>query len=143
MITPKPRPRQINADDLDAIRAEFTSDMTESRQVIENSDRGITLNKQLAWTIGGGLIGAGLYVGLTIATLSTQVAQSRDAWQEATLARQQLETRVRVVEIAQASQTAICGQFRSVSRKSRPRSAKSGMRHETELSDHPAVDTGL
>ncbi len=105
MITPKPRPRQINADDLDAIRAEFTSDMTESRPVIENSDRGITLNKQLAWTIGGGLIGAGLYVGLTIATLSTQVAQSREAWAEATLARQQLETRVRAVEIAQASQT--------------------------------------
>lgn len=24
--------------------------------MIENSDRGITLNKQLAWTIGGGLI---------------------------------------------------------------------------------------
>ena len=74
-------------------------------QRIENSDRGITLNKQLAWTIGGGLIGSGLYVGLTIATLSTQVAQSRDAWQEATLARQQLETRVRVVEINQAGQT--------------------------------------
>ncbi len=76
-----------------------------STQRIENSDRGITLNKQLAWTIGGGLIGAGLYVGLTIATLSTQVAQSRDAWQEATRARQQLETRVRAVEINQASQT--------------------------------------
>ena len=73
--------------------------------MIENSDRGITLNKQLAWTMGGGLIGAGLYVGLTIATLSTQVAQSRDAWAEATLARQQLETRVRAVEINQAGQT--------------------------------------
>ena len=73
--------------------------------MIESSDRGITLNKNLAWTIGGGLIGSGLYIGLTIATLSTQVAQSRDAWHEATLARQQLETRVRAVEIAQASQT--------------------------------------
>ena len=75
------------------------------KPMIENSDRGITLNKQLAWTVGGGLIGAGLYVGLTIATLSTQVAQSRDAWAEATLARQQLETRVRAVEINQAGQT--------------------------------------
>ena len=73
--------------------------------MIENSDRGITLNKQLAWAIGSGLIGSGLYVGLTIATLSTQVAQSRDAWAEATLARQQLETRVRAVEINQAGQT--------------------------------------
>ena len=73
--------------------------------MIESSDRGITLNKQLAWTIGGGLICSGLYVGLTIATLSMQVAQSRDAWQEATLARQQLETRVRAVEINQAGQT--------------------------------------
>ena len=75
------------------------------KPMIENSDHGITLNKQLAWTIGGGLICSGLYVGLTIATLSTQVAQSRDAWQEATLARQQLETRVRAVEINQAGQT--------------------------------------
>ena len=47
------------------------------RRMIENSDRGITLNKQLAWTIGVGLICAGLYVGLTIATLSTQMEQSR------------------------------------------------------------------
>mgnify|MGYP007068919649 CR=1 FL=1 len=27
------------------------------KPMIENSDHGITLNKQLAWTIGGGLIG--------------------------------------------------------------------------------------
>ena len=75
------------------------------KPVIENSDRGITLNKQLAWTIGVGLIGAGLYVGLTIATLSTQVEQGRAAWQEAAAARSQLEVRVRSVEINQASQT--------------------------------------
>ena len=75
------------------------------RPVIENSDRGITLNKQLAWTVGVGLIGAGLYVGLTIATLSTQMEQSRDAWIEAELARNQIEARVRAVEINQASQT--------------------------------------
>ena len=75
------------------------------RRMIENSDRGITLNKQLAWTIGVGLICAGLYVGLTIATLSTQMEQSRAAWAEAGIARQQLETRVRAVEINQASQT--------------------------------------
>lgn len=35
-------------------------DMTTQR--IENSDRGITLNKQLAWTVGCGLIGAGASV---------------------------------------------------------------------------------
>ena len=67
--------------------------------MIESSDRGITLNKNLAWTIGCGLIGSGLYVGLTIATLSTQVAQSRDAWAEAMLARQQLETQNRALRI--------------------------------------------
>ncbi|MFP3383219.1 MULTISPECIES: hypothetical protein [Tritonibacter] len=37
--------------------------------MIENSDRGITLNKSLAWTVACGLVGAGLWVGLQVATL--------------------------------------------------------------------------
>lgn len=75
------------------------------RRMIENSDRGITINKQLAWTIGVGLICAGLYVGLTIATLSTQMEQIRAAWIEAGIARTEIEARVRAVEINQAGQT--------------------------------------
>jgi len=43
--------------------------------MIENSDRGITLNKSLAWTVACGLVGAGLWVGVQVATLrgETQV----------------------------------------------------------------------
>lgn len=49
--------------------------MTETIR-IENSDRGVTLNKSLAWTVGCGLIGAGLYVGLSIATMTTKLDES-------------------------------------------------------------------
>jgi len=43
--------------------------------MIENSDRGITLNKSLAWTVACGLIIAGLWVGGQVASLrgETQV----------------------------------------------------------------------
>ena len=51
--------------------------------MIESSDRGITLNKQLAWTIGGGLIGAGLYVGLTIATAPEWVSTFSKSYKSA------------------------------------------------------------
>lgn len=33
---------------------------------IENSDRGITLNKSLAWTIAAALIGGGIWVGIEV-----------------------------------------------------------------------------
>ena len=42
--------------------------------MIENSDRGITLNKSLAWTVACGLVAAGLWVGLQVATLRGETA---------------------------------------------------------------------
>ncbi|WP_065328169.1 hypothetical protein [Tritonibacter mobilis] len=42
--------------------------------MIENSDRGITLNKSLAWTMACGLVGAGLWVGIQVATLRGETA---------------------------------------------------------------------
>ncbi|WP_065321327.1 hypothetical protein [Tritonibacter mobilis] len=42
--------------------------------MIENSDRGITLNKSLAWTVACGLVGAGLWVGIQVATLRGETA---------------------------------------------------------------------
>ena len=42
--------------------------------MIENSDRGITLNKSLAWTVGCGLVVAGLWVGMQVATLRGETA---------------------------------------------------------------------
>jgi len=37
--------------------------------MIENSDRGITLNKSLAWTVASALVIAGLWVGGQVASL--------------------------------------------------------------------------
>lgn len=66
--------------------------------VIENSDRGITLNKGLAWTVGTGLIGAGVYVGITIASLTTALDSQNDQISEARQSRSGIEMRVRVLE---------------------------------------------
>jgi hypothetical protein len=65
---------------------------------IENSDRGVTLNKSLAWTIGTGLIGAGLYVGFTIASLTTSVEAQGAKISEGSADRSQIEYRVRSLE---------------------------------------------
>lgn len=40
---------------------------------IESSERGITLTKSLAWTVLVGIFGGGLWLGVQIATLSTQI----------------------------------------------------------------------
>ena len=45
--------------------------------MIENSNRGITLNKSLAWTVACGLVGAGLWVGIQVATLRGKPQLSR------------------------------------------------------------------
>lgn len=41
--------------------------------MIENSDRGITVNKTLAWTMVSGLLFAGMWVGVQTATLSAGI----------------------------------------------------------------------
>lgn len=43
--------------------------------MIEQSDRGVTLNKQLAWTVACGLVGAGIWVGMQVAGLSRDTQQ--------------------------------------------------------------------
>lgn len=80
--------------------------------MIENSDRGITLNKGLAWTVGTGLIGTGLYVGLTIASLTTALDSQNDQIREARDSRTHIEGRVRALENGAAG-TAV--QFRNLS----------------------------
>jgi len=47
--------------------------------MIENSDRGITLNKSLAWTVAGGLVGAGLWVGTQLATVQGETRSLADS----------------------------------------------------------------
>ncbi len=79
--------------------------------MIENSDRGITLNKSLAWTVACGLVGAGLWVGVQVATLrgqTTNLAHTIDALRidlTASEARQNaLTSRVRANETGLARQ---------------------------------------
>jgi enoyl-[acyl-carrier-protein] reductase (NADH) len=40
---------------------------------IENSERGITLNKSLAWTIVSALVGAGIWVGMQVSSTRTEL----------------------------------------------------------------------
>jgi hypothetical protein len=54
------------------------------RPHIEQSDRGITLNKSLAWTMMAGLLGAGIWLGTNLTmtqgaveTLKTRQAEDR------------------------------------------------------------------
>jgi len=44
-----------------------------TKPMIENSDRGITLNKSLAWTIGVSLMGGGLWIGVQVTSLSGDI----------------------------------------------------------------------
>lgn len=70
----------------------------EYKPMIENSDRGLTINKQLGWTVLVAIVGLVFYMGTTIASLQSAVvvlntsvvAQKADV----TL----LEARVRVLE---------------------------------------------
>lgn len=81
--------------------------------MIENSDRGITLNKGLAWTIVSGLVAAGIWVGIQTATLSAGIGElqgdlnSAIAVQATEAARRdQLAERVRGLETKSAARDA-------------------------------------
>ena len=54
---------------------------------LENSERGITLNKQLAWTMAVALIGGGIWVGVEVNAARTGIA---------TLAQRQIEDRAEI-----------------------------------------------
>lgn len=65
---------------------------------INNDDRGITLNKPLAWTIGCTLVGAGLWVGVQVSTLTTVVSSLADGMDTARNERNALDQRLRSLE---------------------------------------------
>ncbi len=70
--------------------------------MIENSDRGITLNKSLAWTMACGLIGAGLYAGIQMTNLTSKVDEVSRIGDRAGHDRRQIEIRVRSLEQSKA-----------------------------------------
>ena len=71
--------------------------MTE-KPMIENSDRGITLAKPLAWTILVSVIGAVWYGGFTVASLSSSTNSMVHAVSAQQAAITQVEVRVRALE---------------------------------------------
>ena len=73
---------------------------------IENSDRGIPLNKGLAWTMVCGLIGVGFWVGIELASVTTKMDELSRTNGDAAAARSALEIRIRVLENA-ATQTRV------------------------------------
>lgn len=85
--------------------------------MIENSDRGITLNKQLAWTIGTAIVIGGFWIGSTVTGLQTTTArfssdlvESRAAISADIASEKQaavvLEARVRNLEVSTTRQDA-------------------------------------
>lgn len=85
--------------------------------MIENSDRGITMNKQLAWSILLAVVGGGMWLGSTVAGLqattsrfSMDLSESRLQITADNAAEKQaamvLETRVRTLEVSATRQDA-------------------------------------
>jgi hypothetical protein len=67
-------------------------------QRIENSDRGITINKGLAWTMATGLVGVGFYVGVQLASITTKMDEMGRASSDAAVSRASMEIRIRTLE---------------------------------------------
>lgn len=79
--------------------------------LVESGDRGVTLNKGLAWSILVVLASLIFYAGSTVSGLTQSVQTQNDLIREAAVSRGQLEVRVRVLENAAASTLA---EFRSI-----------------------------
>lgn len=75
------------------------------RPMIENSDRGVTLSKPLAWMIFVAVVSAVWTGATTIAGLANSTDAVVKALSVTQLHTSQMEARIRAVEIAQASQT--------------------------------------
>jgi hypothetical protein len=73
---------------------------------IENSDRGLTINKSLAWSVCTALVLAGGYVGRNLATLNGATATLSEKVNVENQGRGLLETRVRALENFRASTSA-------------------------------------
>jgi hypothetical protein len=74
-----------------------------ARPAIENSDRGITLNKSLAWTILVALVSLVWWGGATITNLQGTTMDIRRLIDAEKLAADGRETRIRNLEMATSS----------------------------------------
>lgn len=77
------------------------------RPEIANDDRGITVNKSLAWTLIVGLVGLGFWVGTQLTILSSGMDQYQSDSKAAAIVRSDLESRVRGLETRESRAAAI------------------------------------
>lgn len=78
--------------------------MSAERPMIENSDRGLTINKQLGWTILASLVGLVWWGGTTLTELQTSTTALTAALEKDRTTAAQMEVRVRTLE-TQAGRT--------------------------------------
>lgn len=75
---------------------------------INNDDRGITLNKSLAWTMVVGLVAAGLWLGTETASTRGMVEnlslQQSERHAETLAQRRETDVRLRALETSRATQ---------------------------------------
>lgn len=69
-----------------------------SFQMIENSERGITINKSLAWALLTGLLGGGMYVGTLITDISRSIEFLNEKISHQNGAAIERESRLRALE---------------------------------------------
>ena len=74
--------------------------------MIENSDRGITFNKQLAWTMLAALVAVVWYGGTTISGLQNSVENLVILSGETRVSASGLESRIRALEVTSTRQDA-------------------------------------
>lgn len=74
----------------------------QARRLIENSDRGITLNKSLAWTIATAIIGAGLYLGIAMGNVTTSLEHMGRLSDSAKEVHRRLDERIGALEQSKA-----------------------------------------
>lgn len=75
--------------------------------MIENSDRGITVNKALAWAIVTGLVGGGFFMGSELAGTKAILTEMKAAAESSRLEMKRvtdgIDARLRAVETSRAS----------------------------------------
>jgi hypothetical protein len=87
--------------------------------MIENSDRGITVNKALAWTIVTGVLAGGFYMGSQLASTSAILQEIKAGSENSRIEMKRvtdgIDARLRAVETARASDaTEIVGLRREI-----------------------------
>ena len=87
--------------------------------MIENSDRGITVNKALAWTIVSGLLAGGFFMGSELASTKAILTELKQGSESSRLEMKRvtdgIDARLRAVETSRASDaTEIIGLRREI-----------------------------